>query len=114
MVKVAVEYVSYKLPVILTTLRRQQLTADAFNKARIMKNVMGRMGTALQKANKRERALVAYTDGRDLALMRKSFNVWLALERGNLLQRVLDTRKVRTLFSKWKGKKERVENLNGG
>jgi hypothetical protein len=79
-----------------------------------MKTAMSRLSAALHKANKREQAAVAYADGRELALMRKSFNFWLAIERGNLLQRVLETRKTRTMFFKWKVTKQRVEGLNGG
>lgn len=73
---------------------------------------MNRMKNALHKAQIRERAAIEYSDARDLVLVRKSMNVWLALERGNLLQRVLDTRKQRSFFAKWKKKKEHVELLN--
>lgn len=95
------------------TNRRQQQAATAFDHGRVQKNALSRLRTAMNKARQREQLAREYALNRDRALLRKSMNIWMCDERGRLLERVLQTRKVQGLFGKWKMKKTRVENLNG-
>lgn len=47
-----------------------------------------------------------------MALMRQSFDIWAGQERGKLLCRVIEKRRLRSAFSSWKREAERVATLD--
>lgn len=71
------------------------------------------MKKSIRKARLRNRKAMDFADHREDELMRSMLLSWVRLERSKLLERVLDTRRVRSSFLTWKSKLGRIDQLNG-
>lgn len=71
------------------------------------------MQKSIRKTRLRNRKAMDFADQRDDELMRTMLLSWVRLERSKLLERVLDTRRVRSSFLAWKIKLGKVDQLNG-
>lgn len=74
---------------------------------------MKRLKAATRKHQVQLRVAIKTQADKEMTLLRQSFDLWVRLERGRLLQRVRDTRVLRTSLSKWQSKLARVDKLQG-
>ncbi|CAK9782372.1 unnamed protein product [Cutaneotrichosporon oleaginosum] len=90
---------------------RQRL-AQALDESRLIKLTMSRMKKSCRKARLRNRKALMFADRRDDELMRSMLTSWVREERSNLLQRVTESRRVRSSLNTWKAKLHKVHKLD--
>jgi hypothetical protein len=93
--------------------RTRQRQAQAFDETRLINLTMSRMKKSIRKVRLRNRKALEFADRRDDELMRSMLAAWVREERSKLLERVIDSRRVRTSLLTWKNKLRRVNDLDG-
>lgn len=71
------------------------------------------MKKSIRKVRLRNRKALEFADRRDDELMRSMLAAWVREERSKLLERVIDSRRVRTSLLTWKNKLRRVNDMDG-
>lgn len=92
----------------------RQSEAKAFDAKRLIKMAMLRMKNSIRKTRLQNRKAMEFADHREDELLRTLLSEWVRQERSKLLERVLDTRRVRASFITWQRKLGHVHELESG
>ncbi|BEI86925.1 hypothetical protein CcaverHIS002_0702710 [Cutaneotrichosporon cavernicola] len=94
----------------LKTTRQRQ--AHTFDDTRLINLTLTRMKKSARKARLRNRKAMEFADLRDDELMRSMLTSWVREERSKLLERVIESRRVRGALITWKNKLGKVHELD--